>query len=96
MQLADFSQNGFIEYSDSLVDAPTFQPIAFIQDLLTNGEAIAGFNIRGGAGGTFRFADSDQIRLSIDYTATSVPEPSTLLLLGSGLAGLAVFRKRFK
>ena len=26
----------------------------------------------------------------------SVPEPSTLLLLGSGFAGLAVFRKRFK
>jgi hypothetical protein len=29
-------------------------------------------------------------------TLTAVPEPSTMLLLGSGLAGLVAFRKRFK
>lgn len=28
-------------------------------------------------------------------SATAVPEPSTILLLGSGLAGLAAFRRRF-
>src|SRR3972149_6597438 len=31
-----------------------------------------------------------------EFRVFTVPEPSTLLLLGSGLAGLAVFRKRFK
>jgi len=32
-----------------------------------------------------------------DYTASPVPEPTTLLLLGSGLIGLAAIgRKRFK
>jgi len=37
----------------------------------------------------------DKSELTIDYTP-SVPEPTTMLLLGSGLFGLWGFRKKFK
>jgi len=32
----------------------------------------------------------------VDQPPCGVPEPATLLLLSSGLAGLVVFRKKFK
>ncbi|MBE9528727.1 MAG: PEP-CTERM sorting domain-containing protein [Proteobacteria bacterium] len=48
------------------------------------------WNTLAGSGATGYFGASFQA------AATSVPEPSTLLLLGSGLVGLGFVRRRFK
>lgn len=47
--------------------------------------------------GTFLFqASNTGDSFSFDSNAGAVPEPATMLLLGSGMIGLAGFRKRFK
>lgn len=40
--------------------------------------------------------DDDHDDFAVRIEATHAPEPATMLLFGSGLAGLEVFRKRFR
>ena len=67
-----------------------------------SGTPVSSFGIAGG--GTFQFEGDGSIPgtapsglgfTATDLTPAATPEPSSLLLLGSGLSGLAMLRRRF-
>jgi hypothetical protein len=92
ISLGDLSLNGIV--GNAALSPPgsqtlLFDSTAFINSLVAGGEPFAGFNIREDPAnlsnfGVLYFLDAAP-RLSVDFVARAVPEPSVIWLLGVAL-----------
>ncbi len=90
-----FTVGGTTTYS--FIDAYVTSVTENSSGLLISGTGLATITGDTSTSGTWQFSSqSGSDTLSFSASASTVPEPATLLLLGSGLVGLAAFRKRFK
>jgi hypothetical protein len=91
----DFSGPGGMDF---LILSPVLKQPFFIGNGLTTGSAVQEFVIPAGATrlflGTMDGFEWNNNGGSLEVSVTAIPEPSTFVLVGLGLAGIALVRAR--